>query len=243
MRKTILMTIAVYATFFGQTLLAQQIFDVTRDSEIVAAISKREVTRLSATADRITQIVKGDLPYTMTHDPDQGDVYFRPEFADITKPINLFVTTEKGFTYKVVLVPKDVPSVHIVLNNPEAIVLGNEDNPTLDAPIHDVIVDLTRGMATGDLLDGFTVEAGVTNEALEKLFPDFAVVVKARWIGGLYWGEEVQVTINPRAKVESAELQPTDFATLPGIAGIWIETPMVNKTSVIHLFIVYRAGG
>ncbi len=228
--------------FFGQYAVAQQVTSVVDDGEVLAVISKREITRISLASDRIAKIVKGDLPFTITHDPDQGDVYFRPELVDITRPVNFFLNSEKGFTYKVILVPEDVPAAHIILHNEEAVALGQETELLLEAPAHEAIVSLVRAMATGTLLDGFTIAATADSSSLAQLLPDASVVVKSHWQGSIYRGEEIALSMKPSATAETIDLAPSMFAALPHVAGIWIETPTVEKTAVASLFIVYRLG-
>ncbi len=220
-------TIGLFSCFFGHIALAQQIVEVEDDGDAYALISKKEITRISVEDDRILKVANGDIPYSITHDPDKGDLYLRPQSVTIVRPVNMFVTTEKGFTYKVILEPQDIPSAHILLTNFAAVAQAAKakelDPLVLQAPVHEAIVILIRAMATGGVIEGFDSVDVVAVPQIDELFPDMVVKPTARWKGGAFIGEELEGVLKLKGDVDELTLMTQSFASLPYIAGIWIE--------------------
>lgn len=93
---------------------AKQTRQVQTNDELLLEISKADITRLSVQNDKIQslQFTNGILDVTI--DTKLGEAYIKPKTNSM---INLFVTTQKGFVYKLLLTPKSIPSEQIILQN------------------------------------------------------------------------------------------------------------------------------
>lgn len=89
---------------------------VCADSEVEGFISNKELNRIKVSNDRIRAIRANAGELEILEDKHLGDIYVR---ALTNKAINLFVSTEKGYTYKLNLLPKKASAEQIVLTNTE----------------------------------------------------------------------------------------------------------------------------
>lgn len=138
---------------------ALQIKQATDNGQITAFISAQEISRISVTKDRI-RMVNGDPDVDITHDSDSGDVYLKPRDAALDKPLNLFISTEKGFTYQLLLMPKKVPSEQIIIRNEDAIG-GSEEAQVFESktPFHGAVVEVLKAtIGVADIPVGYKKE-------------------------------------------------------------------------------------
>lgn len=83
---------------------------VNNNDVIFVTISQKELTRFVFEGDKIKHIyaISGELAYDMV----DKNLYLKP---NIVKPINFFVTTEKGKTYQVLAEPRDIPATQVMV--------------------------------------------------------------------------------------------------------------------------------
>lgn len=89
--------------------LAEQNFSVGNNATIVAIASKQEITRINFGGERVAALhyIGNEFHY----DINESDIYLKVFAQD--KPINFFVRTENGKTYKFILDVKDIPATQI----------------------------------------------------------------------------------------------------------------------------------
>ena len=81
-----------------------------RDGEtLLAKISQKEVTRIAIDKGRIRKVTGNAGEFVLDKDEERGQIFIRPAVADSSKPINLFVSTDRG-TVALLLQPIDAPS-------------------------------------------------------------------------------------------------------------------------------------
>ncbi len=107
----------LFITFWVAFLLsgaahAEQVFYVDNNETIIGIASTQEITRLSIAGDRIISLnyVDGEFSYNI----QQNDLYLRANIHN--KPINFFVSTESGRSYKFILEVKDIPATQIFVH-------------------------------------------------------------------------------------------------------------------------------
>lgn len=85
-----------------------QKFSVKNNATIIAVISENELSRFIFSEGKIKQIfaINGDLHYEISEE----SLYIKP---NVNKPINFFISTVKGNTYKIIATPKDIPATQI----------------------------------------------------------------------------------------------------------------------------------
>src|SRR3989338_8340081 len=110
----------ILSLFFLLTLSAVkaaliQTLDESRVIEV--PISKEDLTRITVQEDRIRNVFGVTGEYVLETDEDQGQVFIRlPNSSEISlKPISLTLTTEKGRTQDLRLIPKDQAAEALIL--------------------------------------------------------------------------------------------------------------------------------
>lgn len=82
---------------------------------IKADISRQGLTRIRVQEDRIRNVFGITGEYVLETDEDQGQIFIRPTGVGSLNPISLTLTTEKGHTQDLLLIPTD--------KTPEALIL------------------------------------------------------------------------------------------------------------------------
>ena len=143
--------------------VAMQILDAADHAEIAAEISATNVNRIALHGDRIARLVRAPDGFAVEHDAASGDLYLRPAgegFAE-GEPVTLFIGTEKGFTYRLMLMPAARDSAQILIRNaralPDVAALGVA--PGVDPHVAG-LVRLVRAVARRELLPGYAIKAG-----------------------------------------------------------------------------------
>ena len=126
--------LALHLLYIGALALplpaaAMQILDAADHAELAAEISATGVNRIALAGDRIARVVRAPGGFAVEHDAGSGDLYLRPagpraktpaSEADPHAPVTLFIGTEKGFTYRLTLMPADRDSAQILIRNANA---------------------------------------------------------------------------------------------------------------------------
>lgn len=120
-----LLTLLVSGISFADNLSAdQEVIDKNSKTEIYnlqkvvirnngvefVTISEKELTRFIFVKDKIKHIyaISGELSYDLVDE----NLYLKP---NIIKPINFFITTEKGNTYQILAEPRDIPATQVMI--------------------------------------------------------------------------------------------------------------------------------
>ena len=110
--------LALFSTLLALSLPASalQVVEGVDGTTLVAKISQKELTRVMVERGRIQRITGNAGEFLLEKDEDKGQVYIRPSLEGSTKPINLFVTTERA-TFTLLLQPVDLPAETIVIRD------------------------------------------------------------------------------------------------------------------------------
>ena len=142
---------------------AMQILEAADHGELAAEISATDVNRIALAGDRIAKVVRSPDGFAVEHDAVSGDLYLRPAGVGPVdgEPLTMFVGTERGFTYRLTLIPADRDSAQILIRN-GAIAAGSETAMPARAgePHVAALVRLVRAVARRELLPGYGIEAG-----------------------------------------------------------------------------------
>ena len=165
-RHTLAALAAAHLVFMGALAvpaMAMQILDAADHAELGAEISATGVNRIALAGDRITKVVRAPDGYAVEHDAGSGDLYLRPLTVGPAghDPVTLFVGTERGFTYRLTLMPAARDSAQILIRNPDA---GRSAGLPTAAPTSDphvaALVRIVRAVARRETLPGYAIEAG-----------------------------------------------------------------------------------
>lgn len=118
---------------------------------IEVAVSKQNLTRITVKDDRVANIFGITGEYVLEADEGLGQVFIRPT-TETNKPIYLTLTTEKGHTQDLRLIPKD--------QAPEALILEEgqqEPLPSMVSIARDEIEGLLEACQEGRIPLGYKV--------------------------------------------------------------------------------------
>ena len=148
---------------------AIQTLDASDHAELEAAASATGVTRVALADDRIRRVIRSPGGFDIEHDAASGDLYLRPaEGLDPALdgmpgdplPVTLFLGTERGFTYRLSLIPDARPSAQVLIRNAAAAQPAAEGSaaPARDARVAE-LVRLVRAIARHENPPGYIVYA------------------------------------------------------------------------------------
>ena len=140
---------------------AMQILDAADHAELAAEISATGVNRIALTGDRIARVVRAPDGFAVEHDAVSGDLYLRPLSRDAGTegdPATLFIGTERGFTYRLTLIPAVRDPAQILIRNAAVLpaAVGVPGTGTRVA----ALVRLVRAVARREALPGYEIHAG-----------------------------------------------------------------------------------
>ena len=142
---------------------AMQILDAADHAELAAEISATDVNRIALAGDRIARVVRAPDGFAVEHDAASGDLYLRPLSPDAGvegDPVTLFVGTERGFTYRLTLVPAYRDSAQILIRNADAAAVAAEGPVPSGDPHIAALVRLVGAVARREALPGYEIRGG-----------------------------------------------------------------------------------
>ena len=102
---------------FADPSHALQIVDAQDGQTALGKLSRKEVTRIAFEQGRVRKVTGNAGEFLLEKDDEKGQIFVRPVDPNSTKPINLFLTSDRG-TVALLLQPVDTPSDSIVLREP-----------------------------------------------------------------------------------------------------------------------------
>lgn len=147
--------IVVYSFLVGQGY-ALQVKPVKDDQSVSAKISSKELSRIFVKGDRI-QATRGiNGTYELIKDEKQGMVFVKPTPYFANRPFNLFITTENGHTYNLLLVPMDIPAENIQLR-PLSPSIKLAEHWEKNSPYVEKLIQLMNSMVNQEEPDGYAI--------------------------------------------------------------------------------------
>ena len=230
--------LALHLLYIGALALplpaaAMQILDAADHAELGAEISATGVNRIALAGDRIAKVVRAPDGFAVEHDAGSGDLYLRPagpraksppSEADPHAPVTLFIGTEKGFTYRLTLMPVERDSAQILIRNVDATGADRAVATALLAgdPHVAALVKLVRAVARREPLPGYEIHAAGGPPAA-----GFTLI--ETWRGPRFRALVLEADTLPAASAEGAEagLAGTieDLSGVGRVAALWLAAP------------------
>ena len=146
---------------------AMQLLEAVDHGELSAEISAVEINRIALLGDRVLRVVRAPDGFAVEHDAATGDLWLRRVAAAAPDgtPVTLFLGTEKGFTYRLTLIPSARNAAQILIRNADATpdaaqsVDGAGQAATPDPHVA-ALVRVVRSVARREPLPGYAIEAG-----------------------------------------------------------------------------------
>jgi conjugal transfer pilus assembly protein TraK len=107
-------TILTLLSFLNESKAALQL-PLNELKVIEAHIPKTDLTRITVEEDRILHVFGASGEYILEADEERGQIFIRPSEHHSTKPISLTITTEKGYTQDLRLIPHTKPPEALIL--------------------------------------------------------------------------------------------------------------------------------
>jgi conjugal transfer pilus assembly protein TraK len=184
----------------SEPALALQVVDARDGETVLAKVSRKEVTRISIERGRIRKVTGNAGEFVLEKDDEKGQIFIRPTSADSTKPINLFVSTERS-TIGLLLQPVDIPSDAIVIR--EARDATAEPSRIERSGRHvRTMKNLLLAMAEDALPDDMEVREPGRDLAL---WPGARLTLQRQWLGSSVVGEKYLLMNAGAATLELAE--------------------------------------
>ncbi len=212
---------------------ASQVIKYADQQHQQATISAHEQNRLAIEGRRITHVVpsrKGVI--TVVKDEVRGAMYFALT-SDTPHPgtVTLFVSDNKGVTYKLILLPRTIAGEEIILRPPiaKSSFSSNRNNRAL--AYQRLIKDLMLVMA--DETDQNQVDSTPINKAV-PLWKESHLVLMTRYITHALVGEKYQLT----------NISPSDMTLVeqelyrPGVQAVAVEYHTLGPGDSTPVFIV-----
>ena len=228
--------LALHLLYIGALALplpaaAMQILDAADHAEIAAEISATGVNRIALAGDRIAKVVRAPDGFAVEHDASSGDLYLRPagprakapgSEADPHGPVTLFIGTEKGFTYRLTLMPAERDSAQILIRNAAVAEGGAIAGPAPGGPHVAALVKLVRAVARREPLPGYEIHAAGGPPAA-----GFTLI--ETWRGPRFRALVLEADALPAASAEGAEagLAGTmeDLSGVGRVVALWLAAP------------------
>ena len=231
--------------------LAMQILDAADHGELAAEISATNVNRIALAGDRIAKVVRSPDGYAVEHDAASGDIYLRPAGAQPGtpaaeavpdrgepapafepggqagfEPVTLFIGTEKGFTYRLTLMPVARASAQILIRNADAVPAAASVPVSTSESHVAALVRLVRAVARREPLPGYAIHAGGRSLAA-------GIRLVETWRGPRFAALVLEADALPSAPAGGAAGLAGTIGSLPGIgpvAALWLAPPATGPS-------------
>lgn len=208
---------------------ALQLVDAKDGETVFAKISQKEVTRIAFERGRIRKVTGNAGEFVLEKDDDKGQIFVRPAQAGSTKPINLFLSSDRG-TVGLLLQPIDAPSDSIVIRE------GREVQPSpsrIERSGRHVrtIKNLLLAMASDALPEDMEIREATRELAL---WPGVRLTLQRVYLGSGIVGEKYQVANIAKADITLNE--PDLYKS--GVMAVSLEQRTLRSGEATNLFVI-----
>jgi hypothetical protein len=174
----------------SSSAFSAQVRIADKDAEIAGVISATEVSRITVEGDRIVSLATVPKGYSVDHDTETGDLYLVPQQGGLAGLlINMFITSESGRSFQLLLQVRDIPSEQIIIRVP-SIISDEGAKRAVKAPRREELARLIRAVITGDLLGDYQRTA-VESDGTESIHPD--ITTQEIWQGPAFTALRITV--------------------------------------------------
>ena len=225
-----LLWLLLSSTFATLPALGQQVVEVEDNGAYQVRLSARELTRITVENGRIRRIDGNEGEFIIQRDTKLGQAFVRPAVLD--KPLNLFISTESGRVYSLVMTPLDIPAHTVVLRERGPV----RSTPVANAPqkagsYEAGILKLINAMARND--PGVQIEVRKDNAEI-GLWQGFRFVREAQFRERNYIGERFRL-YNNTGRVQT--LAEQEFYK-PGVLAVAVEVLQLAPGQTTAVYVV-----
>ena len=224
--------------------LAMQILDAADHAELAAEISATGVNRIALAGDRIARVVRAPDGYAVEHDAASGDLYLRPVVVDPGEDgryaeASLFIGTERGFTYRLTLIPSDRGSAQILIRNADTARTAAKGQVSAGDPHIAALVRLVRAVARREALAGYAIARGEGGSPAGMNFIE-------TWRGPRFAALVFEAAHPASADADGGADLAGTIGALPGmgrLAALWLAAPGTGPSGGRLVVAVTEAAG
>jgi conjugal transfer pilus assembly protein TraK len=208
---------------------ALQIVDAQDGQTALGKLSRKELTRIAFERGRVRKITGNAGEFVLEKDDDKGQIFLRPTDPNSTKPINIFLTSDRG-TVALLLQPVDTPSDSIVIREPR-------DRSTAPARLEAsgrhvrTIKNLLLALAQDALPED--MDARETTRDI-RLWPGTRLTLQRVLLGTGVVGEKYQLTNIGDTTLDVSE----NTLFKPGVMAVSVEQPRLQPGDATNLFVI-----
>jgi len=136
--------------------LGFQGLNLNPNESATAKISSSELSRIFVEGDRIKSIRGMENSYIFKSDNTKGEIYLKPTAAYQGRMFTVFINTESGRTFTLLLIPIDATSQTIMIKPPAIIKKAEKWERLL--PYENTLLNIVLAMFNETELDGFEVK-------------------------------------------------------------------------------------
>ena len=212
----------------SQPALALQVVDARDGETVLAKVSRKEVTRISIDRGRIRKVTGNAGEFVLEKDDEKGQV-IRPVAPDSTRPINLFVSTERS-TIGLLLQPVDTPSDAIVIREARDAATGPARIERSGRHVR-TMKNLLLAMAEDALPDDMEVREPGRELTL---WSGARLTLQRQWLGSGVVGEKYQLVNTGASTLDLAERD----LFKRGVMAVSVEQAALRPGEATQLFVI-----
>jgi conjugal transfer pilus assembly protein TraK len=213
----------------SQPALALQVVDARDGETVLAKVSRKELTRISVDRGRIRKVTGNAGEFVLEKDDEKGQVFIRPLSPDGTKPINLFVSTERS-TIGLLLQPVDTPSDAIVIREARDAATGPARIERSGRHVR-TMKNLLLAMAEDALPDDMEVREPGRELTL---WSGARLTLQRQWLGAGVVGEKYQLVNTGASPLDLAERD----LFKRGVMAVSVEQAALRPGETTQLFVI-----
>ena len=230
----------------GTGVAGTNVLEAADHAELSAEIAASGAVRIALEGDRIARAVRSAGRFEIEHEPANGDLYLRqpdvvgngadraaeaaamPESGPAVGPAVLFVGTEKGFTYRLILTPVAGGPAQVLIRNPAAGPAATRAPAAGNGRIG-ALVRLVRAVARREPLAGYAIHAGgaVAGTSVPGTSVPGLTVIET-WRGPRFSALVFEAGPSALGGAEGAAGLAGTIGGLPGmgrVAALWLAAP------------------
>jgi conjugal transfer pilus assembly protein TraK len=212
---------------------ALQVIDAVEGQTVLAKISARELTRITIDRARVRAVTGLEGQLLVEKDDHTGAIFVRP--VDQARPVNLFVSTDAGRTYALVLQPVDMPAETIVLRDRSVRPAEHASALERSGSHEKMIKSMVLALANGDLATEHELREAGREIALWREAHFFH---ERSYVGRTVVGDRYRLTNISAAPMRLAEAE----LYKPGVLAVAIERLNLAPGETTNVFIVRQRG-
>lgn len=214
---------------FSLPASALQIVDARDGETVFAKISQKEVTRIAFERSRIRKVTGNAGEFMLEKDEDRGQIFVRPARPDSTKPLNLFVSSDRG-TVALLLQPIDSPSDSIVIREGREAQASPSRIERTGRHVR-TIKNLLLAMASDALPEDMEIREAARDLAL---WPGVRLTLQRVYLGTGIVGEKYQL-----ANIASADIALNEADLYKaGVMAVSLEHRALRSGEATNLFVI-----